>query len=306
MLPTDGLKAQANELGLRLGVCAACEPPHYAAYREWLESGSHGDMAYLADHFDLKSHPAKLLDGCRSVVCVALNYNQANPPLPGQPRIARYALGRDYHKILRRKLRRVQSALQQEHPDASFRICVDSAPLMERDFAHLAGLGWFGKNTCLIDSHRGSWFVLGFLLTTLVFEPDRPALGGCGTCRACVEACPTGAIVHEDGRWQVVGHRCISYQTIERKGSLDLDTHGWTFGCDICQEVCPFNQPRPHQPLRGQRTQESDFLARREWPNLARLAQIEREEWDTLTQGSPVRRAGLEGLRRNAQANLGR
>jgi epoxyqueuosine reductase len=179
---------------------------------------------------------------------------------------------------------------------------------MERDFAQLAGLGWYGKNTCLIDSHAGSWFVLGFLLTDLVLAPDVPAVGGCGTCRKCVDACPTGAIAFLEGRWQVVGSRCISYLTIENRGPLPTDLEAgigdWTFGCDVCQEVCPFNQPRPTQPLRACDTNEADFLATRQWPSLLELAQIDYADWDHLTRSSPVRRTGWEGLRRNAAINL--
>ena len=209
----EGLKSLAEELGLQLGVCAAQPPPHWEAYRSWIEKGAHGEMHYLANHLEMKRHPENLLEGCRSVIAVALNYNQPNPRLPGKPRIARYALGRDYHKVLRGKLAKLQRYLEVTRTEGRYRICVDSAPLMERDFAHLAGLGWFGKNTCLIDSKRGSWFVLGFLLTTLELEPDQPAIGGCGTCTQCVDACPTGAIVFEEGRWQVIGHRCMVWSS---------------------------------------------------------------------------------------------
>lgn len=284
-------------------------PPHYAAYREWVERGAHGEMSYLREHLELKVHPNRLLEGCKSVIAVALNYNQQNLPALGKPKIARYALGRDYHKVLRKKLLKLQERIEAVSPGGSYRVCVDSAPLMERDFAHLAGLGWFGKNTCLIDSKRGSWFVLGFLLTTLEIEPDKPAIGGCGTCTNCVDACPTGAIVFEEGHWQIVGHRCISYLTIEKRGELEPELaaklSGWTFGCDICQEVCPFNDPRPSQPLRGALTTEADFQKKRAWPSLAEFADLSRKDWDALTQGSPVRRAGFEGLKRNARNNLG-
>ncbi len=155
----------------------------------------------------------------------------------------------------------------------------------------------------LIDSRRGSWFFIGLLLTTAKLEPDGPSTGFCGSCTKCIDACPTGAIVHEQGRWQIDARRCISYQTIEHKGPLEVDTHGWTFGCDVCQEVCPFNETREAQPVRAAQTVESDF-APRTWPNLQELAQIDEVRWDELTRGSPVRRTGLEGLRRNALANL--
>lgn len=281
------------------GICAAEPPSHHAEYGAWLDRGFHGEMSYLREHLELKTHPENLLPGVKSIIAVALNYNQ-EPRL--DPRIARYALGRDYHKVLRGKLSRVAAGLHGEH-----RICVDSAPLMERDFAQQAGIGWFGKNTMIINSVRGSWFVLGFLLTTEQLEPSQPAVGGCGTCRRCIDACPTGAIVFEDDRWQVDARRCISYLTIEHKGEFTAEQRemvgGWTFGCDICQEVCPFNQARESQPLRATLTLEPDFRAR-DWPNLERLAIVDDEAWDRLTQGSPVRRAGRKGLARNVAANL--
>jgi epoxyqueuosine reductase len=185
---------------------------------------------------------------------------------------------------------------------------VDSAPIMERDFAQLAGLGWYGKNTMLINSQRGSWFFIGVLLTSVSFEPDSSAIGGCGSCKACIEACPTGAIVLEEDRWQVDARRCISYLTIEHEGEIEdeLATKmgDWTFGCDICQEVCPFNNPRESQPLRANETKVEDFQQERHWPSLKELAVIQPEQWDKLTQGSPTRRTGIEGIRRNARINL--
>lgn len=305
MQRSDDLKEIAKTLGFdTVGVCAPAPPPHLDAYEKWIAKGYHGTMGYLKRRLPIKADPANLLPGVRSIVAVTLNYNQSNPPEEGRPRIARYALGRDYHKVVRSKLVRLAAWIEAQHDGARCRPCVDSAPVMERDLAQLAGLGWFGKNTMLIDSRRGSWFFIGILLTTVEFERDQPSVGGCGSCRACVDACPTGAIVHEDGRWQVDARRCISYLTIEHKGEIAFDTAGWTFGCDVCQEVCPFNRPRARQPLRGRATREEDFLATRDWPALEQLRVIDAEEWDRLTRGSPVRRAGLVGLRRNARKSL--
>jgi epoxyqueuosine reductase len=304
------IKAAALRLGFDdVGICGATPPPHLREYKHWIAQGKHGTMAYLEDHLPLKEHPDRLLPNCRSIIAVALNYYNEPERLPGQPKIARYALGRDYHKVLRGKLRLLEGEIKSEFPESRTRACVDSAPIMERDYANLAGLGWFGKNTMLINSRRGSWFFIGLLLTDLELTPDLPAIGGCGSCTRCIEACPTGAIVHEDGRWQVDARRCVSYLTIEHSGEIPQELQGgvgdWTFGCDICQEVCPFNEPRSTQPLRARVTGEPDFTPRA-WPDLETLAMIEEPEWDVLTRGSPVRRTGVEGLRRNARINLER
>jgi epoxyqueuosine reductase len=299
----ESLKAFALSLGFQsVGIALPVEAPHLREYEAWLQKGYAGTMFYLEDHLALKRHPEELLPGCRSVIAVTLNYNQEPP---ANPRIARYALGRDYHKVLRAKLRKLAHHLQEQHPQATFRACVDSAPIFERDYARLAGLGFFGKNTMLIDPRRGSWFFIGLLLTTLELPADKPFDGGCGTCTACIEACPTGALVFEEGRWQLDARRCISYLTIEHRGPIDpgLEMGDWVFGCDVCQEVCPFNQPRESQPDRAQSTNERDFQ-RREWPHLQQLAQLTVGEWDELTQGSAVRRAGYEGLKRNAKKAL--
>jgi len=307
--PKNPLREKTLELGFDLvGVCPVQEPPHLKAYADWVAEGKNGQMGYLAEHLRLKRDPRNLLPEARSVIAVALNYNRPNEPKPAMPRIARYALGRDYHKVLRGKLRAMQVWLETEHPGSKHRICVDSAPIMERDFAHLAGLGWFGKNTMLINSQRGSWFFIGILLTSIEFEPDQPAIGGCGTCRACIDACPTGAIVFEDQRWQVDARRCISYLTIEHSGPIDAELAAhlgdWTFGCDVCQEVCPFNQPRENQPLRAQATSEPDFLRENRIPSLVEITQMSELQWDEATRGSAIRRTGLNGLKRNSLINL--
>lgn len=304
---SSDVKAAARALGFeQVGICSASPPESFAAYRRWLDRGHAGTMDYLRRSVALRSDPARLLPGARSVVAVGLNYHRKVPPLEGRPRIAAYALGRDYHRVLRGRLRALCRTLAWR--SGEFRICVDSAPILEREYAQRAGLGWFGKNTCLIDSHRGSWFFIGLVLTTHALEPDVPAVGGCGSCRLCIDACPTGAIVYEDETWQVDSRKCISYLTIEHRGEIDAEHQDrigeWTFGCDICQEVCPFNQPRPHQPLRAQPTEVEDFRQDRAWPPLEELAEIDWERWDVITKGSAVRRAGLEGLRRNARINL--
>ena len=303
-LDAERIKRKALDLGfMTAGVCLADPPEHLGAYNAWIEKGYHGTMEYLARGAGARADPGILLPGARSVIAVALAYGRAAQSTPGVPRIARYALGRDYHKVMRAKLRRLQEWLSEQAPGHSHRACVDTAPILERYFAHKAGMGWFGKNTMLIDSKRGSWFFIGLVLTTLDLSPDAPSLGGCGTCRRCVSACPTGALVLEDGRWQLDARRCISYLTIEHRGAFPEDAQlaGWAFGCDVCQEVCPFNEERVGQPLRGAKATDPDLLSGREWPALDSLRTIGYEEWDELTRGSAVRRAGWEGLRRNAR-----
>jgi epoxyqueuosine reductase len=304
----SALKTEAIRLGFELvGVCPPVAPPHIDAYEQWLAQGFGGEMRYLERHLPLKRDPRSLLPGTESVVVVGLNYNQERPRAAEGPGIAKYALGRDYHRVLRSKLAKLARWLAGEHPGSVSRACVDSAPIMERDYGQLAGLGWFGKNTMLINSERGSWFFLGVLLTTVRFEVDRPSEGGCGTCNRCLEACPTGAIVNRGGRWQVDARRCISYLTIEHPGPIDADLRsaigGWTIGCDVCQDVCPFNTERGSQPLRAVQTGERDFAAR-EWPTLLELASISDSAWDALTRGSATRRVSAAMLRRNARINL--
>lgn len=292
----------------RAGVCRAGSPETWEFNQSWLDAGRHAGMDYLVRSAELRKSLDSALPGAKSVLAVTLHYGREISHFPGQPKIARYALGRDYHHIFRGALAKLAKEVQADFPEAGFRAVSDSAPLLEREWAQRAGLGWPGKNTCLIDSRSGSWMLLGFLLTTLELEPDRKSEGGCGTCRACIDACPTGALVFDQGRWQVDSRQCLSYWTIEQKGPIppliQEKMNGWTFGCDICQEVCPFNHSRPTQPERGAAATHPD-LAPRAWPSLQDLAEISYEDWDVLTRGSPVRRRGWQGIRWNAQACLG-
>jgi len=305
---TESVKKEALSLGFdTVGIATADRADGFLFYQDWLARGMHAGMDYLIRYADLRGDVGRLLPGTQSVIAVTLAYRQPEP-MASEVKIAQYARGRDYHRVLRNKLKKLAIRLDVLVPGHRHRACVDSAPILEREYAHRAGLGWFGKNTMLIDSRRGSWFFIGILLTTLPLDADRPAHGGCGTCHACVDACPTGAIVQFEGRWQVDARTCISYLTIEHRGQFTTDQAAqvgdWTFGCDVCQDVCPFNQARASQPLRASPTREADLRPSRTWPDLETVANMSYEEWDRLTEGSAVRRAGFEGLRRNARANL--
>jgi epoxyqueuosine reductase len=217
---------------------------------EWIAAGRHGDMTYMADRSDARGDPNRILEGVRSVVIAALNYKCRAPEPPaaaGQARVSRYAWNQDYHDVIRSRLRRVIDHVQPSLPRDRFRAVVDSAPFMERDYARLAGLGWFGKNTLLLNRRLGSFFFLGAILTTADLEPDAPfEADHCGTCTQCLDACPTEAF---DGPRRLDPRRCISYLTIEHRGvvteSLSDRMGDWAFGCDVCQDVCPWNRKSP-------------------------------------------------------------
>lgn len=289
-----------------VGITTADPPERRAFLREWLSKGYSGEMAYLERYEALRQDPKLLLDGARSIVLVGLNYARrldASSCDPSRTRFAAYALGDDYHDVMRSKLTRLLDGIRALAPEVNGRICVDSAPLMERDLAQRAGLGWYGKNTCLINTERGSLFLIGALLLTIGLEPDPPAVGACGTCAICLNACPTGALV---APYTLDARKCISYLTIEQKGSISADLRersgNWVFGCDVCQDVCPFNHPRTNAPLRAAPTSEPRFAAR-QWaasPPLTGLLRMSHETFRQAYQGSPVTRAKWRGMMRNA------
>jgi epoxyqueuosine reductase len=297
---SEWIKDYARALGFELvGIAPAQPPPHAESFLHWLAQGYAGAMEYLERTAHLRINPAELLPDARSAVVVGLNYAPAELPETDY-RIARYALGDDYHQVIRAKLETLLSAIQAVAPDVWGRICVDSAPVLERDLAWLAGLGWYGKNTCLINTQRGSYFFLGVLLLTLELEYDTPAEGGCGTCRLCLDACPTGALTEP---YVLDARKCISYLTIELRDSIPESYRApmgeWLFGCDICQEVCPFNRPRAHQPLRAQPTQEPR-LKPRPLPRLHDILTMDESQFADRFRSSAIKRAKWRGLIRNA------
>ncbi len=302
--------AQARRLGFaRVGVCEASPSDYGAELRAWLDAGRHGSMAYLEEHFDLRTDPAGLLDGARSVVMVADQYAQRggaeDPPLePGRGRIARYARGRDYHKTIKKRLHTLCDRLSAAHPGASFRAFVDTAPVMERELASRAGIGWVAKHTLVINPRVGSYLLLGGVLTTLELEAppeQKPARDHCGTCTRCIDACPTDAITP----YSVDASRCISYLTIERRGPIDPGFYRgmgeWIFGCDICQEVCPHNSARPKRWLeRNGGKVNPEYLSERDSFDLLEVLGWDEDARREAFTSSAMKRARLDMMKRNA------
>ncbi len=309
------VKQLAIECGFDLaGVAAALPLPEADSYREWVRRGMAGEMRYLTDRRgDMRSDPRTLLPSARSIVCVGKLYNGPQPystrfSEPERAWISRYAWGGDYHDVLGRGLERLATRLEAcAGAPFEWKVAVDTAPLLERAYARRAGLGWIGKNTCLIREGAGSWFFLGELLVSLALEPDAPPPDRCGTCTQCIDACPTGALVPTGGEqptWALDARLCISYLTIELRGpvpdGLQAGMGRHVFGCDICQDVCPWNREAPV-------TEEPAFQARHFAPPLEKLAALSVEEFREMFGGTPVERSRYEGFRRNvaiAMANL--
>jgi epoxyqueuosine reductase len=297
------LKARAREAGLDLAGVASLAPASTgAAYRRWLERGDHAGMAWMARNVEVRMDPRRLLPGARSALVAGLRYAPLAPPAEEDkgsdlwPRVARYARGADYHDLIRERLGRVAAALAERWPGEETRICVDTAPLLERELAARAGLGAFGKNTLLLHPEAGSYLLLGELLTTLDLAPDSPLSDLCGNCSRCLEACPTGALPEA---YRLDANRCISYWTIEHRGEIagPVREHlaDWAFGCDVCQEACPWNRDLPpagHPEL-------APPPSRRDL-DLAGLLGLTEEEYRERFRGSPMKRARAAGLRRNA------
>jgi len=219
------------------------------AYRQWLAEGRHGDMKYLEEHLKFKEDPNLLLSGVKSAIVLIKNYkNTPIRQLTDEFKIARYAVGKDYHTVIKERLEKIVDFLKNEDPEVRCYLGVDSRPIAERSLALKAGIGFRGKNTMVIKPGLGSYFFIGVILTTYAFDEDQPLQWNCGECRLCLDACPTQAIT---APYQIDSTRCISYLTIEQKNALTPEelkqTKGWLFGCDICQEVCPYNHG--HTPL---------------------------------------------------------
>lgn len=306
---TVAIKKEAEALGFDLaGVAPAVTPTGIHHFINWLECGHAGEMKYLPRREAAYSHPRHVLDGARSIVMLAMNYHVGAsahnaPTCDSPPRIASYAhCSTDYHDLLRGRLDRLARFIERLRPGSRTRGVVDTAPLLERDFARLAGLGWFGKNTMLIHKKLGSWFFLAALLTDLELDYDAPHDSAhCGTCTRCLDACPTDAFVEP---YVLDARKCISYLTIEHRGPIPVELRegigDWLFGCDICQEVCPWNRKAPS-------TTEPAFQPRAELKAIdaIELLSLSPDEFRARFRGTPLSRPKRAGLLRNAAIVLG-
>ena len=294
MLSREAIIEQARVLDFDLcGIASAERHPKLSRLSEWIAAGRAGEMEYLAESADERSDPARVLHTARSVVSLGVVYNSREPAAGA---VSRYAWGDDYHDVVRSRLTPLVRWMA-ETAGKGFEAfsCVDSGPIQERVFAEQAGLGWIGKNTCLINPDVGSWVFLAEVLVNVELEPDQPGVDQCGTCTRCLDACPTGSLVQP---YELDATRCISYLTIETRGELAMEwrdaTAGRVFGCDICQDVCPWNRRaaeaddpawQPREGLRG--------------PDLLALCRLTDEAWRDLIRGSALRRAGLRRIRRS-------
>ena len=291
------IKAEAKRLGfLACGVAQAGFLQEEAPRLEqWLREGKHGSMGYMANHFDMRLDPRKLVPGARSVISLAYNYHA--PPAqvdPSAPKLSTYAYGRDYHKVLRKRLKPLMVFIAEQYGDVAMRAFVDSGPVLEKAWAQRSGIGWVGKHTNIIRQGTGSWFFLCEIITDLELAADPPVTDHCGTCRRCIDACPTEAITP----YGVDGSRCISYLTIELRDAIPQEfagkMEGWTFGCDVCQQVCPWNRfSEAHNEPQFMPKPELMALTADEWHGMTEVV------FDRLFEGSAVKRTKFNGLKRN-------
>lgn len=264
---------------------------------KWLTQGHHGSMSYMENHFDKRVDPTKLVPGSKTVISLMYNYyTEEQQTDPSAPKLAMYAFGKDYHKVLKRKLHELFNWMQSVYGEIEGRCFTDSAPVLERDWARRSGLGWVGKNTLLLSKQKGSYFFLGEIICDLEMEYDHPIKDHCGTCTRCIDACPTEAISPQG--YIMDGSRCISYLTIERKEVIpsELKDHmeGWVFGCDICQQVCPWNRfSTPHEEPKFEPKAEMLDMKRSDWKAMTE------ETYEHLFNGTPVRRVKYERLSKN-------
>jgi len=303
MTPAD-IKQKARSLGFDLAGVAPLGPfPEAVFYPKWLENGYAGDMQYLERQKAAKMEPRSVLPGARSVIVCAMNYNGAQPHTRYdrlRAWISRYAWGEDYHDTVKEKLLELAAWIERNSPLRT-RAYVDTGPLLERVFAKYAGVGWFGKNTCIINQKIGSWLFLGCIVTDLEMPYDTPVPDRCGSCTRCIDSCPTGAILEP---YVLDSRKCIAYTTIELRGEIpEKDRAGighHLFGCDICQDVCPWNRRAPHSSNPAFEPKEGLF-----WPAIDRLLDMDEAEWQRMIRGTAMKRAKIKGLVRNLMVVAG-
>ncbi len=296
---TELVKKFATQLGFDYcGIAKARRLDDDARNLEnWLQKGMHGSMKYMENYFDLRIDPAKLVPGAKSVITVLLNYFPSEEQKPLAPKVSKYAYGNDYHQVIRTKLQALLQLMHDQIGEVSGRGFVDSAPVLERSWARESGIGWVGKNTNLLTKEQGSFFFIATLITDLELEYDNSFVRDyCGTCRRCIDACPTDAIL--EGR-VVDGSKCISYFTIELKdalipGELKDQFQDWMFGCDICQDVCPWNRfSKPTKEISFTPIPEILNFTTQEWEELSE------ESFKKIFHHSPLKRAKFKGIQRN-------
>ncbi|MEY4902681.1 MAG: hypothetical protein RLZZ292_496 [Bacteroidota bacterium] len=293
------LKQTAYELGFEfVGISEATELTEEARRLEqWLNKGFHGKMQYMENHFDKRIDPRKLVEGAKSVVTLLFNYHTDEKQSdPDAPKIATYAYGKDYHFVIKDKLKDLLQQLQAKIGDINGRCFVDSAPVLEREWAKRSGTGWLGKNTLLIHPKQGSYFFLAELILDISLDYDGAIKDYCGRCTRCIDACPTEAISPQG--YLLDSSKCISYLTIELRDAIPTELKGkldnWMFGCDVCQDVCPWNRfAKPHQEPAFEPHLDLLHLKKKDWE------EITQEVFSTLFQKSAVKRTKLEGLKRN-------
>ena len=296
--PTRFLKRKANNLGfLSCGISKAVFLEEEATKLEnWLNDGKHGKMKYMENHFDMRLDPRKLVPDAKSVISLSYNYfNENLQKVKDAPKISKYAYGNDYHKVIKEKLKILFKELQKEFGDINGRVFIDSAPIMEKAWAAKSGLGWIGKNTNLISQKVGSFYFLAEIIVDLEFEYDTPVTDHCGSCTACIDSCPTGALVKP---YEIDASKCISYLTIELKDEIPSEFNGkmdnWAFGCDVCQDVCPWNRfSRKHNEPLFNPNQEMMKMGKKEWEELTE------ETFEVIFKNSAVKRTKYKGLKRN-------
>lgn len=302
---TQKIKSRARALGFTNVGVAQAEPLDRDAQRlmVWLNRGYHASMDWMARNMEKRIDPEAIVAGAKSVISVALNYYTPGQHLddPGIGKISRYAWGDDYHDIVGGKLKELWAWMQQEFPGIDGRYYVDTGLVMDKVWAQRAGIGWIAKHTNVITPESGSWVFLGEVITTLELEYDEPATDHCGTCTLCLEACPTGAITEP---YVVDSNKCISYLTIEHRGEIEGEVRAqfenWIYGCDICQDVCPWNHKfAAVTPEPGFRPRESNAA-----PRLEEWSSMSQEEFSVRFKGSPIKRTKLAGLRRNMEVVL--